>query len=409
MGQTRFDPTRKYSMTKKVWFKNSKGQKLAGIIHLPKKFKGRKPAGIVVSHGINSHKNSPFMRSIAFSLEKAGFVVLRLDLNGNGDSEGDKRKRTYTGYKKDIKAAVEFLVKKGIKRLGVIGHSMSGPIIVQEKINEKHIQCIGLIAPVVDPIWTHYGRLTKKEQNEIDELGYYISRAGNYSYSAFLKDLKNQKVLQAAKKIVCPVIIYAADKDHCITYKQHQDLFKNVLCEVKYLKKMRSDHSFTKKRYKDSLNKDLTYWFSKYLHYRSPVINAFVQHQGKILILKRSLEVSTHRGVWDCVGGYLKTDLGKDGELKVKENPKQRALHEIGEELGIPARDLKLVKKLEPFEADDKEEDKVWLSHMFLFEAKNKKVKLDWEHTDYKWIDPKDLKKYKHLPDLAKNLKKLLK
>ena len=37
----------------------------------------------------------------------------------------------------------------------------------------------------------------------------------------------------------------------------------------------------------------------------APVVDVFVKYQGKILILKRSNEVSNYQGKWNCISGYL--------------------------------------------------------------------------------------------------------
>ena len=396
-------------MTKKVWFKNPRGQKLAGILHIPKKFKGKRPAGVVLGHGYNSDKNNPLIKEMALSLEKAGFKVLRFDLSGYGQSEGDRKKGTYTSHRKDIKSAVNFLAKHGVIRLGVIGHSMSGSVMIQEKIRDHLIHCMGLVAPVVFPRWTHYDRLSKKEKKFINDNGYYITRTGGTVYQPFFKDLKNQAVLDASRKIINPVIIYAARKDHAIPIKHQRLLFKNILSEVKFLKVLDADHRFTKPAYRQKINKDIVYWFSKYLHYHPSVINAFVQHKGKLLLLKRSQEVGTHRGMWNCVGGYIKSDLQSNGELKVKESPVKRARHEIEEELGIKKEDLKLIDQAEPVDWVDDTSDKTWRIHYFLFESKTNKVKLDWEHTEFRWVKPNQIKKYKNIIGLEPNLKRLMK
>ncbi|MFH1598006.1 MAG: alpha/beta hydrolase [Patescibacteria group bacterium] len=401
-------------MTKKVWFKNNKGQKLAGILHIPKKFPGQKPAGVVLCHGHHDTKDRNHLKEIASGLTKAGMMSLRFDLSGNGESQGQFKKETYTQYIKDYKSAVDFIARQGIKRIGVVGHSMAGTIILEERIYDHRIHCIGLYNPVTYLKEVHGKSLKAKDYRKLKEKGYYSFVSVHdgieyYTYKPFFDDLKNHDPLQAAKAVTCPVIIYQSTKDSNMPVSHSRDLYKALLTEVKFLKIMKADHNFRQKKVRQELVKDIVYWFSKYLHYRSPVINAFVQHQGKLLMLKRSDRVGTHQGMWDCVGGYLMSDLARDGELKIKEDPKTRAIYEIGEELGIARKDLKLIKEVKPVEWYDQPEDKTWYIYPFLFESKTEQIKLDWEHTNYKWITLQQLKKFRHIKGLDINLKKLIK
>jgi hypothetical protein len=53
-----------------------------------------------------------------------------------------------------------------------------------------------------------------------------------------------------------------------------------------------------------------------------------------------------------------------------------------------------------------------WTIYPFLFEMKSadfeSKVKLDWEHTEFKWIHPKDLSGYKTVPSLEETLQRVM-
>ncbi len=62
-----------------------------------------------------------------------------------------------------------------------------------------------------------------------------------------------------------------------------------------------------------------------------------------------------------------------------------------------------------PYEFFDPDEQKTWLVHPVLVELKQRpKIKLDWEHTDYKWITPDELTTYDTVPKLAESLKRVL-
>ena len=62
-----------------------------------------------------------------------------------------------------------------------------------------------------------------------------------------------------------------------------------------------------------------------------------------------------------------------------------------------------------PYEFFDTDEQKTWLVHPVLVELKQRpKIKLDWEHTEFKWISPDKLMTYDTVPKLDESLKRVL-
>jgi len=128
------------------------------------------------------------------------------------------------------------------------------------------------------------------------------------------------------------------------------------------------------------------------------VVTCFLEHRGKILILRRSGRVSTYRRSWAGVSGYIET------------NADDQAFTEISEETELYKKDLKLVKKGKPLEVIDENLKRKWIVHPFLFHVRSpEKIKTDWEHTEVKWIKPGELKKYETVPGLAKALTRVTK
>ncbi|MDD4874406.1 MAG: NUDIX domain-containing protein, partial [Dehalococcoidales bacterium] len=108
------------------------------------------------------------------------------------------------------------------------------------------------------------------------------------------------------------------------------------------------------------------------------VVTCFLEHHGKILILKRSQKVGTHRGVWAGVSGYVETVCDR------------QALVEIQEETGLLPVDMELVKAWNILTIEDGAIR--WMVHPYLFHIREKPgIKIDWEHTDFKWIKPQEI------------------
>jgi 8-oxo-dGTP diphosphatase len=132
------------------------------------------------------------------------------------------------------------------------------------------------------------------------------------------------------------------------------------------------------------------------------VVSCLLEYQGKILLLKRSTKVSTYKGMWGAVAGYIEPD----------ETPFETALKEIREEAGLLSDDVSLLRKGDTAPISDLYEGKRydWVIHPFLFEVKKKdKVHIDWEHVEYRWIDPGDIGRYETVPGLKEIVRKLVK
>jgi len=132
---------------------------------------------------------------------------------------------------------------------------------------------------------------------------------------------------------------------------------------------------------------------------KAPVLTCFVRFEDKILLLKRSDRVRTHKGKWHTVAGYI------DEPKPIRE----KALEELHEELGIYEHNILQCKMGSPYEFFDPDEQKSWLVHPVLVELKQKPdIKLDWEHTEFKWISPDKLTTYDTVPKLDESLKRVL-
>ena len=128
------------------------------------------------------------------------------------------------------------------------------------------------------------------------------------------------------------------------------------------------------------------------------VVTCFLQYEGKILILRRSEQVGSYQGKWAGVSGYI------------EKTADEQALMEIEEETGLGEEDLKLIRKGKPLLIKDDKLGIKWVVHPYLFHIKDRsKVKIDWEHKEIKWIDPKNIDDYETVPCLKETLAQVYK
>lgn len=123
----------------------------------------------------------------------------------------------------------------------------------------------------------------------------------------------------------------------------------------------------------------------------SNVVTCFIEHEGKVLLLKRSTQVGTYQHRWAGVSGYVEPGV----------TPPQQARQELEEELELKESDLSFVKAGQSLETIDEKLDKKWIVHPFRFYLNDiQKIHLDWENTEYRWVKPEEIKNYPTVPNL---------
>jgi 8-oxo-dGTP diphosphatase len=121
------------------------------------------------------------------------------------------------------------------------------------------------------------------------------------------------------------------------------------------------------------------------------VVTCFLEHDGQIMILRRSERVGTYRGKWAGVSGYIEEGI----------SPSEQARTEIKEEAGLDRDDVQLVREGQLLEVVDTELGRRWIVHPFRFKVlKIEKIRTDWEHTEAKWIAPEDIGRHDTVPKL---------
>jgi len=129
------------------------------------------------------------------------------------------------------------------------------------------------------------------------------------------------------------------------------------------------------------------------------IVTSFIKNDGKVLLLKRSDKVKTMKGLW----------AGVSGIIEYNEIPLNRAKIEIFEEVGLKEDQIKILKSLNEMRITSPQyKNHEWIVYPFLFTTENLEIKLNWENSDYCWIDPKEITKFETVPNLDKVLFNLI-
>lgn len=129
------------------------------------------------------------------------------------------------------------------------------------------------------------------------------------------------------------------------------------------------------------------------------IVTSFIRDNKKLLILKRSNKVKSMKGLWSGISGIIEKN----------EEPLSRAKIEIFEEAGITEDKITLIKTSEEMRIHSPQyKNHEWEIFPFLFESSSPTIKLNWENSDFKWINMEELENYETVPSLQKVLFNLL-
>jgi len=134
------------------------------------------------------------------------------------------------------------------------------------------------------------------------------------------------------------------------------------------------------------------------------VVTAFIRKSEKeVLLLKRSDKVRTFPHHW----------AGISGGIEKEESPLECVKREIKEEthLDYNLGHIQLVRSGRPLRVDaaSNKYNSYFLVHPFLFQLQTpeENIKIDWEHTEFKFVDPVTLKDYNTVPNLVETYERV--
>ena len=132
------------------------GFSLAGTLSKPEGKTGKLPAVLLVSGSGPTDRDEvvagiPIFGQLSDALASAGYIVLRYDKRGVGQSGGRVESATLADYAEDARAAFRFLGdRKDVdpRRIAIVGHSEGGSLALLIASREKRVAGLALVAAV---------------------------------------------------------------------------------------------------------------------------------------------------------------------------------------------------------------------------------------------------------------------
>ena len=206
-------------MEQQIHFKNRSGENLAATLHSPAV---KVDCGVVLGHCFTCSRHTGILRQLAADLNQAGFMALRFDFSGNGQSEGLFTESTYSKQIAEMSLAAEQLKARGAKWIGMAGHSMGALISMLTAAERSEIMAVAAIAGRLSGIQAiHF--LSSQQRKQLSETGrvFFESRGRALELTdAFFADAEQFDPPRLLTALQTPLLVVHGDQDEIISVKE---------------------------------------------------------------------------------------------------------------------------------------------------------------------------------------------
>lgn len=246
-----------------VSFKNSRGQKLAGVIDQVE----NPIAQAIFSHCFTCSKDHSASYRICKALAGQGIQVLRFDFVGLGKSEGDFSATDFSSNIDDIKAAAKYLTSNNTAPQLLIGHSLGGIAAVAAACELDVIQAVATIAAPSRPahVMDHFEQhIPKILKNGFDEV-----RVFDRSFKLtkeYILDLKNYDERHFIRKLNKPILVFHSPFDDIVSIDEAAKIFMEAKHPKSFISLDHADHLISKKQDAEYIAENIACWAKRYIN-----------------------------------------------------------------------------------------------------------------------------------------------
>ncbi|WP_372682373.1 alpha/beta hydrolase family protein [Desulfosarcina sp.] len=249
-------------MEQQIQFNNPMGETLAGTLHQPE----RSPVGAVIAgHCFTCSRHTGILRRICSALGDAGFMALRFDFSGNGQSQGRFEHSTWSKQVLEMEAAIALVQEKGAPWIGLAGHSLGAAIALLTARRTKTVSAVCRVAGRVSPTRPmHF--LTPSQQQTLAQTGQvgFNSRERQLRLNQdFFDDADRHDLMDATRSLAIPMLVVHGDQDEIIPVSEAH-LAKTANPRMVELAIVAGgDHMLTQPDHQRLVTRTVTGWFCR--------------------------------------------------------------------------------------------------------------------------------------------------
>lgn len=233
-------------MQKRINVKNKYNKNLSVIIEMPEK--GVKDF-IIISHCFTCSKLYKLYSNISKILSEKGYGVVRYDVMGLGNSEGDFSDTSFSTNVEDLISVYDYIAKNYKKPTYLFGHSIGSLVSIKVANMLESIKGVATVGSPsnfdnLERLFSNYeDELMKKENIVVNLAGRNINIGLEY-----LSDVRNERIEEVIKDFNKPIIIFHSDSDKTVLYQDGLELFNSINSEKSFITLKDVNHLADKKK-----------------------------------------------------------------------------------------------------------------------------------------------------------------
>ncbi len=248
-------------------FVGSQGTTLSGRLHRPGTETANAVKGsILLAHCFTCSKDLHTMSRLAGGLADAGYVALRFDFTGLGQSDGNFAETSVSANVSDLTRAAASLIEAGFGPCGLIGHSLGGAAAVLAAARLKTVRSLVTIGAPADT--AHVRHLLSDSLSDLDAgRPATVDIAGRRFdlEPGFVSDLGSHNVLTSASELDRPYCVVHAKDDAVVGFENAVALHDAAMAPKRLAALDTGGHLFGGREHAEELLDTIVDWFGSTL------------------------------------------------------------------------------------------------------------------------------------------------
>jgi putative redox protein len=215
-------------VSEKIFFTNSSGIKLSAYLDRPDNVNDIKHTA-VYAHCFTCSKDLKAIANINSSLVDYGIAVLRFDMTGIGESEGDFTETNFDTQIADFLSAAKYLQKNYKAPVLLIGHSLGGTVAL---FSSEHIPSAKAIVTIASPDEpSNLAKKLSKTRQRAIENGTGETEIGGVKFKfkpEFFDNLESYNLTSFVKQMKIPYLVLHSPVDSYTSFQCAETLFSNA-------------------------------------------------------------------------------------------------------------------------------------------------------------------------------------
>ena len=249
-------------MAERLEFEGAAGHRLAGLLDIPVTSR----ASAIFGHCFSCGKDSIAAARIARALTDRGFTVLRFDVTGLGESEGEFGAATFSMDVADMVTAAGVLRDRGQAPGLLVGHSLGGAAVIAAAGQVPEVRAVATIAAPSDP--GHVTDLLARQAPDIHDADEVEVQLGGRPFTLrreFLEDIRSQPQRERIRDLGRALLVMHSPQDRTVHIDNASEIFMAARHPKSFISLDGANHLLTDHADARYVADVLATWASRYL------------------------------------------------------------------------------------------------------------------------------------------------